>query len=226
MAKIPTVLDPKEFGLESFADLLPRRETIPGEEVGSFETFHRAMMATLRPATPYECVIAENLIVIEWEILQHRRMRDACVREAIHKDICLAVVNKHKRKFLEKAVDEAWEAHLAAGKDEDDFDEPDEQDLDFDSEEAERLGAELAERATSGDRETQTLACQEIAALGLRPLDLMSKAYTMSSFSLNQHEDRLSDLERRRREVKRDFDALQKVRPLEAKVVEAVAIVQ
>ena len=45
------------------------------------------MMLELAPATPYECVIAENLVALEWEMLQHRRMRNACIRE-VTRELC------------------------------------------------------------------------------------------------------------------------------------------
>ena len=75
------VPDPHAFGLSSFAELLPARDPIIGEVPGAFARFHAVMMLELAPATPYECVIAENLIALEWEMLQHRRMRNTCIRE-------------------------------------------------------------------------------------------------------------------------------------------------
>jgi len=40
--------------------------------------FHAGLTQSLAPATPYEAVLAESLISIEWELLQHRRMHEAC----------------------------------------------------------------------------------------------------------------------------------------------------
>jgi hypothetical protein len=65
------------FGLASFADILPKREALIGEDPDAFDDFHAAMMETLGPTTPYECVIAEKLIDIEWETVQRRHMRQA-----------------------------------------------------------------------------------------------------------------------------------------------------
>ena len=101
------VTSPTAFGLDSFADLLPTRDPIPGEDPGSFSTFHAAMMASLGPATPYECVIAENLIAIEWELAQHRRMRDAGLRDIIRQAICKAVV-RQKDAEHDAALDAAY----------------------------------------------------------------------------------------------------------------------
>lgn len=45
---------PSRFGLQRFADLLPVRAPIIGEDAGNFERFHAGMMQSLLPMTPYE----------------------------------------------------------------------------------------------------------------------------------------------------------------------------
>jgi hypothetical protein len=204
LTKPPALPDPQAFGLTAFADLLPARDPIIGEDPGSFDGFHQAMTATLVPMTPYEGVIAENLIAIEWELLQHRRMRDACLRKTMREEIRKAVVKQLKAKHSE-AMDEAWVRHVAAGGTADDWERPSH----FDNDAAEQAGDDLAERATSRDSKVQATAYKRISTLGLKPVELMSEAYTSSNVRLVRHEERLQDLERRRREVKRDFDALQ-----------------
>ena len=99
-------VEPARFDLASFADLLPAREHIPGEDPGSFQGFHEGMMRSLVPMTPYEGVIAENLISIEWELLQHQRMREACLRGLISAAISEAAVAKYKDEN-ETALEEA-----------------------------------------------------------------------------------------------------------------------
>ncbi len=71
-----TPLEPACFGLVRFGELLPAKEHIIGEDPGSFEGFGEGMMSSLVPLTPSEGVIAENIIAIERELIQHRRMRD------------------------------------------------------------------------------------------------------------------------------------------------------
>ena len=208
------ITPPTAFGLESFADLLPTRDPIPGEDPGSFETFHAAMMASLGPATPYECVIAENLIAIEWELAQHRRMRDAGLRDIIRQAICKAVV-RQKDAEHDAALDEEWERHEEAGGDEEDW-EP----TPFDSDAAEAAGEELAARAMSRNPGEQAHAYEEVTALGMDPVEIMGEAYRSHNRSVTHHDDRLRELEGRRREVKRDFDALQRARPVEATVID------
>lgn len=210
---LPTT-SPTAFGLESFVNLLPTRDPIPGEDPGSFETFHAAMMASLGPATPYECVIAENLVAIEWELAQHRRMRDAGLRDIIRRSISKAVV-RLKDAVHDAALDAAWERHVEAGGDEDDW-EP----APFDRDAAEATGEDLAVRAMSRDPDAQASAYEEVRALGMEPVEIMGEAYRSRDWSVIHHDQKLRELEGRRREVKRDFDALQRTRPVEATVIE------
>ena len=100
--------DPARFDLSSFADLLPKRAPIVGEDAGSFEGFHAGMMHSLRPMTPYEGVIAENLIAIEWELLQHRRMRDAGLRQVVRDRVTKAVY-KREGTARDDMRQEAWD---------------------------------------------------------------------------------------------------------------------
>ncbi len=207
--------DPTRFGLASFADLLPAREHIVGEDLGSFDGFHDGMMRSLAPITPYECVIAENLIAIEWEIVQHRRMRDVGLRQNIREAIQSAVINR--QEYLhETEMETAWEKHVAKGGDEDDWEDP----FDFDEDAAGVEGEDLAKRTVSQDLNTREQAYAEIRELGLEPVELMGEAYRSYESPITNHEKKLPELERRRREVKRDFDMLQRARPLEAEVIE------
>ena len=206
--------DPARFDLTSFADLLPARPSIIGEDPGSFAGFHTGMMQSLLPMTPYEGVIAENLIAIEWELLQHRRMRDAGLRRMLSSRVSNAVVQREEAAH-DAEIDEAWGAHKAEGGTEDDWEEP----FSFDRKAAWAAGQTLAQNAVSRDPDTFQAACAEIAGMGLDIVDLMSVAYLSNKDSVTKHETKLPDLERRRRDVMRDYDALQRARPIEAEVI-------
>jgi hypothetical protein len=210
---LPTT-PPTAFGLESFADLLPVRDPIPGEDPGSFEGFRAAMMASLIPGTPYECVIAENLIAIEWELVQHRRMRDSGLRVLIRKAIRKAIV-RQKDAEHQSALEASWERHVEAGGSEANWNE-----TPFDRDAAKMAGEHLAACAMSRDPETQARTYEDGRALGMDPVEIMGEAYRSYEDSVTHHENRLPELEQRRREVKRDFDALQRARPVEATVIE------
>ena len=214
MATDLTPPDPARFNLASFADLLPSRAPIIGEDPRSFAGFHNGMMQSLLPMTPYEGVIAENLIAIEWELLQHRHMRDAGLRRMVRDRVSKAVVKREEAAY-DARLDEAWDAHEAEGGTEGDWEDP----LAFDEEAARAAGQTLAQNAVSRDPDTFQAACAEIEGLGLDVVDLMSRAYRSFEASVTKHEDKLPGLERRRREVMRDFDALQRARPIAGEVI-------
>jgi hypothetical protein len=172
------------------------------------------MISSLMPATAYECVVAENLIAIEWELLQHRRMHNTSLRGIIGNLVLKAVVAKHLADH-ELALDQSWEHHMSSGGKESAW-----KAAEFDKFAAEHAGRELGQRAVSPDRETQRAAQDELALLGMDPVEIMGTAYRTVDGSVTRHEEKLRELERRRREVKRDFDTLQRVRPIEGEVIE------
>jgi hypothetical protein len=216
MTSPPAIPDPKAFTLSTFAALLPGRVPIIGEVPGAFERFHKAMIADLAPGTPYECVIAENLIALEWDMLQHRRMRGVCIREVTRQFVRKAVFDQREAAH-KAAVAEAYVAFTAAGGSEADWRPPSE----FNHDAAEIVGQALAGRATAPDRKLHARAYKEIRALGLKPIELMSRAYASVKVRKVWHERQLEDLERRRGEVKRDFDALKLARLTASKVANA-----
>jgi hypothetical protein len=215
MSKDLALPSPERFGLSSFAELLPAREPIIGEAPGSFADFRDGMMRALVPFTPYECVIAENLIAIEWELLQHRRMRLASLRKNIQAVVCAAVIKREQERY-DDAIDVLWDKFIAAGGDKDKWKDP----YPFDEAAARKLADELATRVTSPDPDVQTKAQDEMLALGLEPLQLMSDAYLASNSAASKHDNRVQQLEGRRRDVKRDYDALQKTRPVDGEIID------
>lgn len=202
--------DPQRFGLASFLELLPGRDPLPGQSPAAFPAFEAGLLRALAPVTPYEAVIAENLIAIEWDLLQHRRMRDRVLARQVEHKITEAVVEAcHARH--EAHLDQAWDALIEAGKSEEDF-----QETPFDRPAAMREATELAARAVSRDAETVAAAEAEIAALGLEMVALMAEFWQAGEVATRFHDRKIVELEPRRREVKRDLDALQAARPIEA----------
>ena len=140
------------------------------------------------------------------------------------------------RQILEEKQREAWEA----GEDEESWkkflqsrrsaaeqpaDEAAEKPAGETIEEAaEKKAKDLAARAVSLDPDEWARAQRELAAMGLSPLDFMSDADCNKDGSARRHDEKIKELERRRRELKRDYDALQKLRPVEIEAaVEAEA---
>lgn len=216
--KKQALVDPVRFNLASFADMLCQREPIIGEDPGSFEVFHQGLMASLRPKTPYECVIAENLVQIEWELLQQRRMREAVLRRKMRMAVEQAFYKKQFRDWSD----------LTDAPHETDFDEATWEDPgEFDEAQAWKEAASFAKRLTSRDPARQTRAYEQLDKLGMSATELMSEAYrdaldpdTQHPDAAERHDMKIRELERRRRDVKRDFDQLQQSRPAESVLIE------
>jgi hypothetical protein len=216
--------DPGRFNLTTFADMLSHREPIVGEVPGSYPVFHAGLTQSFALATPYEAVVAESLIRIEWELLQHRRMRDASLRASIRKQIRKAVITALEVIYNQEVAQDL-EDHLVGGGEDEDWDHPG----DFDEDAAREAGQDLAARASSQDPQVQAEAYEEIEALGITPLDLMRMAYNRDRHTLDTMDDRIRDREQRRHEILRDFERLQAARrnaPTveDAEVIEAEVI--
>jgi len=199
MPNAATRIDPAQFNLTSFADLLAGRDVIVGEVPGSYAAFETHMLSSLAPMLPYECVIAQDIVAMSWELLQHKRMRNNGLRQLIHREIVAAVVASEQAKPASAGKTGAGKG-VRTG---------------FDAAAAQAAGEALATQAVSTDPDVQTAAFAQITALGMEPLALMSAAYRMSDYAVEYHDRKIQELERRRREMKRDYDVLQNTRPLD-----------
>lgn len=214
MSKDLTQPTPSDFGLASFADLLSTRPPIPGEVPGGFDAFRDGLLASLTPLTPYECVVAENLVAIEWELFQRRRMREVVLRKELRKSISKAAMDRasaiHDAAF-DPGRDAHWEALTAAGGGERDWKDP----HPFDRKAAEARIHTLTDGALSNDLREQAAAYQALTEMGVSLADLMGDAYAEAHGPGQRHDAKSQELERRRREVIRDYAAVQKARPID-----------
>ncbi|EAQ06410.1 hypothetical protein [Yoonia vestfoldensis] len=210
MPKQPKLPDPARFGIQSFAELLSTRPAVLGEVAGSFDPFREGLIASLIPVTPYECVVAENLIAIEWELVQRRRMYNAEMREDLRFRIKRAV-EAHYKVIHDAALDADWRAFIDAGGYKNDWQEPHLPNKDV----ADAFKRTLDDRCMTNDPVALTELEADLAAMGIFTVTLMSAAYASTSGTLAKHDAKIPELERRRREVRRDYDALQSARPLE-----------
>lgn len=208
--------NPTDFALTSFADLLPKRIHVIGEDPGAFELFRSTLLAALAPMTAHECVVAENLVNIEWDILQHRKMAQAQIYSLISSEIQCAYYSWTFNIF-EAEMERLWQEFRAAGKSEDDWKDP----YEFDKDMAKTNSQDLVERAISSDLEVRKEAHEELKTIGLNPVYLMSEAHFNALKSI-QHFEYIERLEKRRRFVKKDYDRLQELRPIEAILVSDV----
>jgi hypothetical protein len=210
MTKKHKLPDPARFGIQSFAELLSTRPAILGEVAGSFDAFRKGMIASLHPVTPYECVVAENLIAIEWELVQRRRMRDAELCEDLRFKVKRAV-EAYYSGIHEAALDAEWRAFLGAGGDKNDWQEPHLPSKDA----ADAFKRTLHERCMTTDPATLAELEADLSAMGISTISLMSAARVNDNSASAKHDAKIPELERRRREVRRDYDALQSARSLD-----------
>ena len=71
---------PSDFGLNSFQELIYQPPNRAGDHLDDLDAFRDALLTDLAPMRPHEAVMAENIIMIEWDIAQiltqKRQVRD------------------------------------------------------------------------------------------------------------------------------------------------------
>lgn len=211
--------DPKRFSLTSFAELLAPRSTIPGQDPDTFEAVRAGIFASLAPMSPYECLIAENIVSIDWELLQHRRKRDHLLRHSVMEGVTVSFLEVARSEHS-ALLDAEWKRHVEAGGTEKTWNEP----PDFDKGAAERRATMLLADAQAPDAAVRSEALHQFEAMGVNLTDILSQAYLAdtrgSTARVSRHADAIMALEKRRREVLRDYTALTGIRPIEAEVIE------
>jgi hypothetical protein len=78
----------------------------PGEDPDTYEGLREALLHDLVPRSPYERLLAENLITLEWEAIRHRRLRDDLIR-AKARDLAIGAFETGKAQVLTRASGEA-----------------------------------------------------------------------------------------------------------------------
>jgi hypothetical protein len=207
-ANITKLPSPERFGLRSFLDLLPRHEALPGQDAQVFEEFRHQLQRSLAPTTAYECLTADNLLTLEWELLQHRRMRDRSFANDLREKIVEAYIASRRARH-EDDLDAEYDAWLDAGNSEETF-----KTRPFDMPSAQSDGAVLAARAFDPDPEVALAAEAEITTLGMDTLSVLAQIHATWS-NAAYHNRKIVELEKRCRDMRRDFEALQSLRPIE-----------
>jgi hypothetical protein len=85
---------PTSSGLiEVLSDLIQSTQLFPDENQTTYETLREMLFSDLTPGTPYEHVIAQNLVDLEWEAMRHRRFRDQLILSE-YKNVAAELVDK------------------------------------------------------------------------------------------------------------------------------------
>ena len=173
--------------------------------------------------TAHECVLAENIITLEWEISQLTRAMRASVRRGVEQDIQSHIINKHKGiynaemgklcKEHQPASGQLFDFNLILG---DQFEEP----YEFDPIPAETEAEDLIQRLYSKEPEIKKCAHDDLSVTFKHAEDILADQYKRGNV-FQTHSDRIGTLEERRRDLKKDYDRLQQFRPIEGIAEEA-----
>jgi hypothetical protein len=175
---------------------------LPDEDPATFTEFRDALLEELAPRSAYQKCVAMNLVGIEWDIGRNRRLLAAALRDAFR---------RHATSVAEREL--AGRAYLssdAADGREDAYDE------DYAEYYAELFASDLT------DRKPKALA--ELAQTGVSRSEIAAAAQRNRATAVAYHEDRIAELERRRRALLADYETL-KSRRLAADAIEDAVVV-
>ena len=80
-------LFPSDFGLSSFQELIYQPPHRAWDHLDEFDAFRETLLTDLAPMRPHEAVMAENLVMIEWDIAQIGMQKRHIARSAIFDEI-------------------------------------------------------------------------------------------------------------------------------------------
>ena len=204
-SKNPTILT--ELDSISINDLLPERPAIIGEFSPANEAFRVATLSDLAPVTQYEFLQAQQLVDLNWSILQLKSSSDVELSTSMERNMGRLIDNKLEGN-AESESRRQLNQYLEAGGDEDEF----EDNVDWDGMDAQRDGIVEGLQSTDPDRRVQAFV--EANALGVDPRLVLS-AQLLKNANYRRHIDKLPDLEKRARLLSAEYREIQKARPIE-----------
>ena len=169
-------------------DLIPRLRLLPGENVIGFEHLRQAFLLDLAPSTPYQTALAENIVVLEWEIHRYRSMRDSLIRSR-HRQVALGTRVLESANILNLPATSTVSAEIKA----------------------------FANALMSPDSEGYAAALDWLEQHNIDLGELIAAAYQEARTALEPLERILAELEIRRHRLREDYDRLQsaRARPIE-----------
>jgi N12 class adenine-specific DNA methylase len=203
--KNPTILT--ELESISVNDLLPERPAIIGEFSPAYEAFRVATLSDLAPVTQYEFLQAQQLVDLNWSILQLKASSDVELSTSMERNMGRLIDNKLEGNAESESRRQLNE-YLEAGGDEDEF----EDNVNWDGMDAQRDG--IVERLKASDLDLRGQAFVDANALGVDPRLVLS-AQLLKNVNYRRHIDKLPDLERRARLLSAEYREIQKARPIE-----------
>ena len=90
---------PSDFGLNSFQELIYQPPNRAGDHLDDLDAFRDALLTDLAPMRPHEAVMAENIIMIEWDIAQILMQKRYIARSAVFDEITNQYVKLAEQEF-------------------------------------------------------------------------------------------------------------------------------
>jgi len=200
-----------DFGSLPIHDLLPERPALIGEFSLAYEAFREATIADLAPMTKYEFLLAQQLVDLNWSILQAKVSADVELSRGAE-NLAKIKLTKALENECDEKYDRLYEAFVENGGDEGGFEDP----IDWDgiAPRVEGIVACLKSRDPA-EREAATV---DTMALGVDPR-LILGSQLLNNAGYRRHSEKLPDLEKRARLLSAEYRDVQKSRPIEVNAV-------
>ncbi|WP_459444680.1 hypothetical protein UM181_00965 [Alphaproteobacteria bacterium US3C007] len=209
---------PSDFGLNSFQELIYQPTHRAGDHLDDLDAFRDALLTDLAPMRPHEAVMAENIIMIEWDIAQILIQKRHIARSAVFDEITNQYVKLAEQEFYE----EERRQRLEDKEQNNDFfasiTSYGSYDV-FDPHDAKAAASQVIAQLKSGKTDQIEKAQLQIKANLPFPETILSVVYETGS-KYRELDDVLSDLEKRRRRILEDYQNLQNARAIDVKAAE------
>jgi len=209
---------PSDFGLNSFQELIYQPPRRAGDHLDDLDAFRDALLTDLAPMRPHEAIMAENIILIEWDIAQILIQKRHIARSAIFDEI----INQYVKLAEEEFYEEERRQRLEDKEQNDDFFAS----LTsygcyevFDPHDAKIAASKVIAQLKSGKTDQIEEAQAQIKADLPSPETILAVVYETGS-KYRELDEVLSDLEKRRRRILDDYKNLQSARAIDLKAAE------
>ena len=209
---------PSDFGLNSFQELIYQPPRKAGDHLDDSDAFREALLTDLAPMRPHEAVMAENLVMIEWDIAQIVMQKRHIARSAVFDEITNQYVKLAKTAFdAEKRLErlenkerygDSYASRLS-------FDRPEY----FDPHDAKLQAGRVIAQLKSGKADQIEQAQEQIKVDLPSPETVLAAVYETGS-KYRDLDDALADLEKRRRLLVVDYNNLQNARAIDVTAAE------
>ena len=209
---------PSDFGLNSFQELIYQPPNKAGDHLDDLDAFREALLTDLAPMRPHEAVMAENLVMVEWDLAQIVQQKRHIARSAIFDEITNQYVKLAKTAFdSEKRLErlenkerygDSYASRLS-------FDRPEY----FDPHDAKLQAGRVIAQLKSGKADQIAQAQEQIKVDLLSPETVLAAVYETGS-KYRDLDDALADLEKRRRLLVVDYNNLQNARAIDVTAAE------